>query len=130
LLLAVALLSRWGYLIWASPALGKYGHVAGGVSHGCFVVCRVDESEVDPRMLGWHMELNFAKLYWWFEWRKSGSYAGLTIPLWVFMLPAAAITLNTFPRRRRPGHCPCCSYDLRGLPPGSACPECGPTQEC
>lgn len=27
--------------------------------------------------------------------------------------------------RRRPGLCPACSYDLRGLPAGSACPECG-----
>ncbi len=28
-------------------------------------------------------------------------------------------------RRRRAGRCPACAYDLRGLPPGTPCPECG-----
>jgi hypothetical protein len=27
--------------------------------------------------------------------------------------------------RRRRGLCPACRYDLRGLPPGALCPECG-----
>jgi hypothetical protein len=28
-------------------------------------------------------------------------------------------------RRRRAGRCTRCNYDLKGLPPGSPCPECG-----
>ena len=28
-------------------------------------------------------------------------------------------------RRRKSGRCPWCAYDLRGLAPGSQCPECG-----
>ncbi len=32
-------------------------------------------------------------------------------------------------RRRRRGLCPRCAYDLKGLAPGSPCPECGPARK-
>ncbi|MFM9994890.1 MAG: hypothetical protein ACKVU4_03710 [Phycisphaerales bacterium] len=31
--------------------------------------------------------------------------------------------------RRRPGTCPACRYDLRGLSAGAPCPECGGKSE-
>lgn len=54
-------------------------------------------------------------------------------PLWVIILLAAifpflGIVWRWRARRRRlagAGSCPACGYDLRGLAPTSACPECG-----
>lgn len=55
----------------------------------------------------------------------GGQFSHLDIPLW---LPAAILVgLGSFllHRTRLHGHCPACEYDLRGLPAGSPCPECG-----
>ena len=56
---------------------------------------------------------------------------GMVIPLYApFLLtgvPAAILILIELRLRRRAriGYCPDCGYDCRGLPAGSACPECG-----
>lgn len=47
--------------------------------------------------------------------------AGLyLIQIWVVMVLAQSMT-----RKVVPGHCPGCGYDVRGLPIGARCPECG-----
>jgi hypothetical protein len=55
---------------------------------------------------------------------------GVTVvPLWCPLLVTAAppawwlIGRTRAARRRRPGHCPACGYDLRATP--ERCPECG-----
>mgnify|MGYP000989602022 CR=1 FL=1 len=42
-----------------------------------------------------------------------------------YVVSAAFATLLKRRRSLR-GLCPTCRYDLRGLPPGTPCPECGP----
>ena len=72
------------------------------------------------------------------EWRAAlprvrslpaGPYRGgfeATVPLWTLILLALlpACWLWLLDRRRPPGHCPKCGYDLTGNTSG-LCPECG-----
>lgn len=50
------------------------------------------------------------------------------IPLWVpfvaLVIPWVALWWFV-PSKRLPGHCRKCNYDLRSLPAGTSCPECG-----
>ena len=55
--------------------------------------------------------------------------AGVAFPHWVvcvaaLIYPIAVLVRRLVARRRRPGHCVKCGYDLRGLPE-PRCPECG-----
>jgi hypothetical protein len=49
------------------------------------------------------------------------------VPQWALIAPPVAITMGLVVllrrRRRSPGHCRTCGYDLRGTP--DRCPECG-----
>jgi hypothetical protein len=53
------------------------------------------------------------------------SYGALYGP-WIVGLGLLSLLLGVFvvPRRIRPGHCPACGYELRGLTE-PRCPECG-----
>lgn len=67
------------------------------------------------------------------EWRPrflvgAGGYHELRVPLWpaVVLSGIGAWMLRGAARRAvAAGHCGRCGYDLRGLAPGAACPECG-----
>ena len=64
----------------------------------------------------------------WLNWHfKSWSSVWFVeIPVWMLLLVVAGPTVWLWrtERRVRPGHCPNCGYDLRGLN-GGVCPECG-----
>lgn len=66
-----------------------------------------------------------------FEWRPDFAWdnqvRAAKIPLWLVALAATAVAGGQWwlaRRARLPGHCRC-GYDLRGLPTGAVCPECG-----
>jgi hypothetical protein len=86
--------------------------------------------EMDPELeWRWHASKRFPPVTWWPPvYRTSaGGRTFVTISIW---LPAAmsgllAGFLWTRERKRhRPGDCPCCGYDLTGLPSTRPCPEC------
>ena len=70
----------------------------------------------------------------WYRWRPASGanlFLRLVVPMWslaaAFALLPAARLLGRLARRRRPGHCPRCGYDLTGNVSG-VCPECGRPQ--
>lgn len=79
---------------------------------------------------GWDIALNPAQPFVWLPWlhHESPSSHRIDMPLWVVLAPAlapSAIFAWRQARRRARGECARCAYDLRGLPPGAPCPECG-----
>lgn len=57
----------------------------------------------------------------------AGTAVTLEFPLWcpaVLSLGASVWAYADWRSRRGPAKCSSCRYDLSGLPPGSACPEC------
>jgi hypothetical protein len=68
---------------------------------------------------------------WGLPRRSRGAFAGwpiVTVPLGppaVALAASGGVCLLATIRRRRPGRCRACGYDLAGLAPGSVCPECG-----
>ncbi len=67
------------------------------------------------------------RLRWLPRWDAQPLSTWLWLPLWIpiaTLLAAALAATRT--QRSRPGRCPRCGYDLRGLETGSPCPECGP----
>lgn len=68
----------------------------------------------------------------WLEWHHyPGVATWLSIPLWMIVVPCAAIALVAWRlealarRRARLNLCPKCDYDRTGLAAGTVCPECG-----
>src|SRR5690606_16427710 len=61
---------------------------------------------------------------------SSGRYPPrltVLLPLWIPSLLMAVVSAILFRVSRDVSeeHCSCCRYDLRGLRPGTPCPECG-----
>ena len=58
---------------------------------------------------------------------QRGKTLSFNLPMWIptLLTLGAAIFLRTLTRPRRSGTCSRCDYDLSGLPPSAACPECG-----
>ncbi len=67
---------------------------------------------------------------WWFELRRHSAppVAGfeVSVPVWVLSAPTGALAMCLWyrDRRRAPGLCAKCGYDLRGTD-HVVCPECG-----
>ena len=71
-----------------------------------------------------------APMYWLARpyFHHAGEQGDVVLPMWCLWLAVAAPTAYLWCRDRRrfaPGLCQRCGYDLSGLPPGGACPECG-----
>ena len=116
-----------------------YGSWSAGFLRGVFIVEKFTPPLPPGSRLGgrtvdtcrtqffWSPELP----YWSPKWRSSGPPSAMTtvmVPLWLLVLPAAAVAAH-FHRRlvatRSAGCCRKCGYDTAGLAPGAACPECG-----
>ncbi len=87
--------------------------------------------ELRPGSNQWQFAVNHPQSKWRPEWESFSSAAGhcwwFQLPLWMPLslvaLPTGWLLWRDW-RRPRPGHC-ACGYDLAGLAPGAACPECG-----
>jgi hypothetical protein len=95
------------------------------------IVSNTPATPPDPFMRsGWHLRSRTEPMRWWFLFEQK-AFAGITVtsvfvPLWavVVAFATAASLLWRHARRRPPGACPACGYDLRGVP-ATVCPECG-----
>ncbi|TWT41260.1 hypothetical protein RAS1_39540 [Phycisphaerae bacterium RAS1] len=80
-----------------------------------------------PRMsfevgnFGFHLHA----MRWWFAFAGTLTSGWLHIPLWILLLPSAAVTVFVWRKRERiASACEQCGYDLTGNVSGR-CPECG-----
>ena len=66
------------------------------------------------------------RVHWLFVFHTAPGVSEILFPLWAPFLAAALPTAYAWYRcrRRPPGHCPKCGYDLAGNTAG-VCPECG-----
>lgn len=68
---------------------------------------------------------------WTFDWTRTPTRLGVTVPLWAATFAAALAFAGTWGletrsrRRQSVGFWPRCRYDLKGIATGSTCPECG-----
>lgn len=99
-----------------------------------------DPTNDGSRVIGWQIQRG-----WWsgfsLAWRPfhiaqqpfpaSSATHGIAIPLWPVLAGSLLLAgyshgLIVGSRRATIGRCAHCGYDLRSLPPGAVCPECGP----
>ncbi|MEX2219764.1 MAG: hypothetical protein WD749_13505 [Phycisphaerales bacterium] len=77
----------------------------------------------------WHTRPRATPMEWSFFRSSTAGRSIIAVPLWqpwlIVTLSGALLWWRRWARRARPGHCPCCRYDVRGLPSGVPCPECG-----
>ena len=110
------------------------GHFEAAVSHFHIIVMTRDPADLamQKARYGWSfkqgMYINNPGVQHWRTVAPWGT--GTAVPLWMPLAASGGLTLafgapSIFRRRKRPGHCPACGYDLRGLPAGASCPECG-----
>ncbi len=129
LLVAIWIGSAW----WAvgidhTPQFGA-GVIGGQLSIGWF-----ENMPFPPRNTEWKGPVSHdAPFRWWFHWQRSSypapvgsKHTQLSIPLWAIVLLVGLPTAYLWrrDRRRAPGLCPNCNYDLRANTTG-ICPECG-----
>ncbi len=130
-------------VLWAASVVWDVSHsrhIGGaverwaGIESGCAFVAHTDFimfSGYTGQSVGWQAPFRDKPFYWIPHWEFwSDRSFQVFIPLWIPMLLLAAPTCCLWWRGRSPwlGHCKC-GYDLAGLAPGAACPECGKTEQ-
>ncbi len=62
---------------------------------------------------------------------NGGPIMSMTISVGAYLLASLVRGIIGWKRAHtvRPGACPCCEYDLSGLPSNTTCPECGAAAE-
>lgn len=125
--------SGW-WQVWLWTDVGEVKITAGQVSllasnnvEGTVLLFRTSVVPTVPADRGWKM---------WPEWGRPSHFMSVAvgalwyvrIPLWMLLIPIGGAEFwrrAALRRSARPGVCAACGYDLSGLAPGSACPECG-----
>jgi len=128
----VLLLVVWVGSRWWRAGFGLRPTVHLGVLGGRVVIAWNESWSIVPvDGYWWPPERHAVPFSWWFDgFRATGpggvAYTFISIPIWVLVVLVATPTLWLWrcDRRRRPGLCIKCGYDLRGAD-HKVCPECG-----
>ncbi len=140
-LACVLLLGTWLVSCWSAMGYIHSGRSFAVLSGYCFAGLSTTGGSNE----GWYFDL-FSPEYlsvltiqdrvlgeWKYE--STPTSFAISVPLWVpFLIMVLPTTYAWFvdvlaTRRIRTEHCPRCSYDLRGLYPGTTCPECNSTKQ-
>ena len=107
------------------------------LAFGAYMKHRLDAETRVMTPLPLVMIAAFATRYAYFAWSEAHAPAGIFKAYWMTQVlwscvtaavlwPTAAAFVYVFrPRRRIPGRCPKCNYDLTGIASDAVCPECG-----
>jgi hypothetical protein len=125
-----------------SDFLSRHGSVSLMAVKPCYVVMaegsialgrRTPSPVIFDRQLDYQVDIPWDRPHppSWFQTRHTSRGAELVIPFWTLFLSVALPTAYAWHRcrRRAPGHCPKCGYDMSGLSGETICPECGTTRE-
>ncbi len=131
LALALFLTGLWWYSVYRHVFYTLPNGWSAHLLHGCCKVNYDDPSVVLWTSLGWMDVPDRNRLWWWFTYYSYEFGKFLIVPLWPLILVSSGASATAWlfdaraRRRARVGQCFRCGYDLSGLAPGAACPECG-----
>ena len=133
----VLLLVVWVGSAWWRVGVGLWPTVALWVEAGQIGIGWQEPWSIIPGDGWWILpERHSHPFSWWFDvwpntWSGGVTYTEVWIPIWVLIVLVAMPTLWLWrcDRRRQPGLCIKCGYDLRGAD-HKVCPECGAANQC
>lgn len=130
-MLTVLLLIIWIGSVWWGYVVIAYPTGTAGVALGRLSITWRDPVEPIHYWASGSAAVSRPRMIWWFRFGATTPYIGsrtrgIEVPLWTVSLlvgvPAGLLWYRD--RRRAPGLCRKCGYDLRGAD-HSLCPECG-----
>ncbi|MFO0860566.1 MAG: hypothetical protein U0570_08410 [Phycisphaerales bacterium] len=131
----VLLIALWCGSGWWSMRLITGWGIDTGFGHGSIWFGVGSNEATRQWATGLFLQRNEAPTHWWFRFMGVGtdSYWWMSVPIWVpasvYGLAAIFVWLARAKGRCSQETCRRCAYNLAGISPHTACPECGESEK-